>query len=81
MQDHGEQAGLDAARAFGDQFIELRLTDFGVLDDTGQRPVGFDVTYRLNGKQDTIRLDHDPGPQIPVQDGKLVLNTQNKVPK
>ena len=43
--------------------------------DHVERPLGFDVTYSLNGKQDTIRLDHDPGTRIPVKDGKLVLET------
>src|SRR3546814_18434349 len=39
---NGQKAGLDAARAFRGRFSELRLTDLGVLDDSGQRPVGFD---------------------------------------
>ena len=44
-----------------------------VYDDI-ERPLGFDVTYRLNDKQDTIRLDHDPGTRIPVENGKLVTS-------
>lgn len=41
--------------------------------DTSHRTVGYDVTYRLNGKEDKVRMDHDPGPTIPLVDGQLVL--------
>jgi uncharacterized protein YcfJ len=41
--------------------------------DTSEKTLGYDVTYTLNGKQDVVRLDYNPGKQIPVQDGKLVL--------
>lgn len=39
-----------------------------------EKLVGYDVTYRYNGKQDTVRMSYDPGKQIPVVDGKLVLS-------
>jgi uncharacterized protein YcfJ len=39
-----------------------------------EKLVGYDVTYRLNGKQDVVRMDRDPGKTIPVRDGKLVLD-------
>lgn len=35
--------------------------------------LGYNVTYRLGSKQETVRMDHDPGPRIPVKDGQLVL--------
>lgn len=35
---------------------------------------GYDVTYRLDGEENTIRMDRDPGDSIPVKDGQLVLN-------
>jgi uncharacterized protein YcfJ len=38
-----------------------------------EKHLGYDVTYRLEGKQDVVRLAYDPGKQIPVKDGKLVL--------
>lgn len=41
---------------------------------TSTRVVGYDVTYRLDGKQDVVRMDHNPGKQIPVKDGQLVLS-------
>lgn len=41
--------------------------------DTAQKHAGYDVSYRLDGKEDHLRLAYDPGKRIPVQDGKLVL--------
>ena len=38
----------------------------------------FDVRYRLAGKEDTVRLPYDPGKQIPVEDGKLILEPPAK---
>jgi uncharacterized protein YcfJ len=42
--------------------------------DTHKEPQGFDVRYRLGETEGTVRMDHDPGPQIPVRDGELVLD-------
>lgn len=41
--------------------------------DTSLKHHGYDVTYRLDGKQDVVRMAFNPGEQIPVKDGKLVL--------
>jgi len=35
---------------------------------------GYDVTYELDGVQQVVRMDRDPGPRIPVEDGELVLS-------
>jgi uncharacterized protein YcfJ len=35
---------------------------------------GYEVTYRLEEKIGTVRMDHDPGARIPVRDGQLVLS-------
>ena len=43
--------------------------------DTSQKPVGFDVKYRLGEQEGTIRMDHDPGERIPVENGELVVDT------
>lgn len=49
------------------------------VKDTSEKLVGYDVTYRLNGKEGVVRLDQRPGPQIPVKDGQLqVGNLQGK---
>ena len=41
---------------------------------TSIKVVGYDVTYRLNGKEDVVRMDHNPGKEIPVKDGKIDLH-------
>ena len=41
--------------------------------DTSVKHLGYDVTYRLYEKEGVVRMDHDPGKQILVQDGHLVL--------
>ena len=41
--------------------------------DNRTRTIGYQVRYRLKGKEGTVRMDHDPGRQIPVRDGELVL--------
>jgi uncharacterized protein YcfJ len=44
--------------------------------NTSEKTVGHDVNYRLNGKEDRLRLADDPGDRIPVKDGKLVLEAR-----
>jgi uncharacterized protein YcfJ len=41
--------------------------------DSRQEQVGFDVTYRLDGQDRTVRMDHDPGRRIRIEDGQPVL--------
>jgi uncharacterized protein YcfJ len=41
--------------------------------DSKEETVGYDVRYRLDDKEDVVRMDHDPGRRIPVKDGELVL--------
>lgn len=43
------------------------------VNETSKKLVGYDVTYRLDGKQDVVRTSVKPGATIPVKDGKLVL--------
>jgi uncharacterized protein YcfJ len=43
--------------------------------DASTKTLGYDVTYRLNDKQDTVRMDHNPGQRIPVQNGQLELSS------
>jgi len=37
--------------------------------------VGYDVTYRYDGEEQTVRLDKEPGERLPVIDGEVVLQT------
>jgi len=42
--------------------------------DTLQVESGFDVTYELDGVQQVVRMDRNPGSRIPVEDGELMLS-------
>jgi len=35
--------------------------------DTAEHRMGYEVRYRLNGQEATVKMDHDPGERIPVQ--------------
>jgi uncharacterized protein YcfJ len=39
---------------------------------------GYEVRYRLGGKEGTVRMDHDPGQRIPVDHGQLVLGDSSQ---
>ncbi|HFZ8995926.1 TPA: glycine zipper 2TM domain-containing protein [Citrobacter freundii] len=46
--------------------------------DKSEKMLGYDVTYKIGDQQGKIRMDNDPGKQIPLDsNGQLVLN--NKV--
>lgn len=38
--------------------------------DQSEKTVGYQVRYRLGGKEATVKMDHDPGPRIPLRDGQ-----------
>lgn len=42
------------------------------VNDTSQKLVGYDVTYRLAGKEGVIRTSSKPGATLPVKDGRVV---------
>jgi uncharacterized protein YcfJ len=44
------------------------------VNETSKKLVGYDVTYRLAGKEGMVRTSFKPGPTIPVKDGELVLD-------
>jgi uncharacterized protein YcfJ len=41
--------------------------------DSSEKPNGYEVRYRLDGQERTVKLDYDPGRSIPVENGLLVL--------
>lgn len=43
------------------------------VTDSSEKIVGYDVKYDLDGKVGQVRMERDPGQQIPVRDGRLVL--------
>ena len=49
---------------------ETRCT---TVNETSKKLIGYDVTYRLDGKEKVVRTSFRPGAQIPVKDGQLVL--------
>jgi len=42
------------------------------VNDTTQKLIGYDVTYRLEGKEGVLRTSFKPGPTLPVKDGQVV---------
>jgi uncharacterized protein YcfJ len=46
--------------------------------DSVEKPDGYEVRYRLNGEERTVKLDYDPGRSIPVENGLLVLRESDE---
>jgi uncharacterized protein YcfJ len=45
--------------------------------DKSEKMLGYDVTYKIGDQQGKIRMDKDPGAQIPLDNnGQLVLNNK-----
>jgi uncharacterized protein YcfJ len=53
-------------------FITTTQRRCKTVNDTTQNIVGYDVTYRLGGKEDTVRTSFKPGATLPVKDGEVV---------
>lgn len=51
-------------------------TRCNTVTDVSEKLLGYDVKYQLDGKEGQVRMDRDPGAQIPVKDGQLVLSQQ-----
>lgn len=43
------------------------------VQDSKMQQVGYNVIYRLDGQEQELHMDYDPGSRIPVTDGQLVL--------
>lgn len=43
------------------------------VQQTTQRLVGYDVTYRLGDQEGKARTSFEPGPTLPVKDGRVVV--------
>ncbi len=41
------------------------------VNDTTQQLVGYDVTYRLDGKEGVVRTAYKPGATLPLKDGQV----------
>lgn len=42
------------------------------VNEKSQKVIGYNVTYRLDGKDDTVRTSFKPGTTLPVKDGQVV---------
>lgn len=42
------------------------------VQDKSQKLIGYDVTYRLDGKDGVVRMSSKPGTTLPVKDGQVV---------
>jgi uncharacterized protein YcfJ len=42
------------------------------VNDKSQKVIGYNVTYRLDGKDGTVRTSFKPGATLPVKDGQVV---------
>jgi uncharacterized protein YcfJ len=42
--------------------------------EKSEKPIGYEVRYRLRDHESTIKMDHDPGERIPVRGGQLLLD-------
>ncbi len=72
-----------AAGAYAGNQVQKGLQEGDVTSSTetrcktvqqrSEKLVGYDVTYRYEGRDNTVRMSHKPGSHIPVQDGQLVL--------
>ncbi|MGE5161503.1 MAG: glycine zipper 2TM domain-containing protein [Betaproteobacteria bacterium] len=49
---------------------ETRCT---TVNETSRKVVGYDVTYRVDGKDKVVRTSFRPGSQLPLKDGQPVL--------
>ncbi len=47
--------------------------------ETREDITGYNVVYRLKGRESSVKMDYDPGEKIPLQNGQLVLNDTNDV--
>lgn len=44
------------------------------VQESSSRTIGYDVRYRLGEEEGQVRMDHEPGPRIPVKGGELQLD-------
>lgn len=52
-------------------------TRCSTVTDTSEKLAGYNVQYQLDGKVGQVRMDHDPGSRIPLNEqGQLVLVQQ-----
>ena len=73
-----------AAGGYAGNRVQKRMQDRNTVTTTEQRcetvydshkeRAGYDVRYKLDGREETVRMDHDPGDRLPVRDGQVILS-------
>jgi len=58
-------------RAQSDDTYTTMENQCHTVTDHVDKVIGYDVTYRIGDRQGQIRMDHDPGTQIPLVNGEL----------
>jgi len=70
----GGYAGSKIQKGMQERNTETVINErCGTVYDNHKVPAGFDVTYLLDGRQGVVRMDHNPGKRIRVEDGELVI--------
>jgi uncharacterized protein YcfJ len=72
-----------AAGGYAGNRVQKRMQERNTVTTTEQRcetvydshkqQRGYDVRYRFDGHEDTVRMDHRPGDRLAVRDGKVVV--------
>ena len=48
-------------------------TQCSTVVESHEKTIGYDVTYRLDGNSEVIRLGYQPEPRVPVEDNQIVF--------
>lgn len=68
----GGYAGNQAQKSMQEKNTVSRTeTRCKTVYESHTKTVGYDVRYRLGDDEGQVRMDHPPGPRIPVKDGQL----------
>src|SRR6188474_2612264 len=67
------QKGMQQGNRY--ETTEARCT---TVYDSVEKQGGYNVRYRLDGVERTVRMDHDPGDRIPVENGAVVTTRSER---
>ncbi len=71
----GAYAGNKIQENAQEKNVEQQVkTTCTTVNDQHEEQDGFNVTYRLNGQENTIHMNYNPGPKIPVENGVLMID-------
>ena len=76
----GAIAGNQVQKTCSRTMSSRRRTRCKTVQVKSEKRLGYDVTYRLDGKEATVRMASHPGTQIPLRDGKPVLEAPASAP-